>query len=182
MDDTTDATGATGEPSRPSDAPASRDPSTESPATDYIVVDGKVYDVEPYAPGVNVTDEETYKKNRNRLSIARFPVGEEPWPDVPGTDKREPWVNVKLDVTEHKLEPDQKHLLGGGPLLKMKCHVCHEPLRAAAEKKPREVLEEGGFDLGVHEVPEEAVVACVCPAGHVTQLRSSFVRRLIADV
>ena len=127
----------------------------------------------------------------------RWPAGQEPYHNTPGSDGHigvhevgslsevadGEWVNVKLDVTEHlPAAPNQRDLLGGGPDLILKCFYCQEPLHIAAEKSAREVLEEGGyvFDKKTPDGLEDAaVVACVCRNGHVTQFRSDFVGSLV---
>lgn len=118
-----------------------------------------------------------------RLSQVRWPVGEEPYPDVPGTDTREPWVNVKLEVTEHAPPPpNQRDLLHGGAELRMKCVLCNEPYHVASEKTARDALTEAGYvfiDGHEHCGLDEKVVAVVCSNGHVVQFREEFVRRLM---
>lgn len=133
----------------------------------------------------------------NRLSNVRWPLGEEPYNDTPGTDgsigaahkdaseiEDGEWVNVQLDVTEHPdPDPNQKYLLVRGPEIKMKCHLCQTPLYIGATKSAKEVLEEGGY--GVREDTkhqDERVAACVCENGHTTQLRYDFALRLRKDV
>lgn len=126
-----------------------------------------------------------YDQNPNRLSNVRWPLGEEPYPDVEGTHKDSPWVNVKLDVTENPPEdPNQRHLLRGGPELRMPCALCGEPLHIGAERTAREVLIDGGFVFKPGQKVanlDAGVAACVCKNGHVTQLRAAFARRLIKD-
>ena len=139
-------------------------------------------DAEAYRPGaVDFADTETYQKNPNRLSTTRFPLGEEPWPDVEGTDKDSPWTNVKLDVTEHPdPDPDEKHLLHGGAELVLNCFHCNQPLHIGAVAKAKDVLEKGGYRLNDAVKNQDAeVVACVCPNGHVTQFRGDMIHGLI---
>lgn len=122
-----------------------------------------------------------YEKNPNRLSNVRWPVGEEPYPDVEGTSPDDQWVNVKLEVTEHPdPDPNQRHLLRGGPELRMPCAHCGQPLHIGAERTAKEVLIDGGFKFNEDVKNQEApVTACVCINGHITQLRGDFARRLI---
>ena len=125
-------------------------------------------------------DENTYKKTPNRLSNVRWPLGQEPYPDVPGTGDDE-WINVKLDVTEHEKRTNQKHLLSGGAELRLNCHVCNQPMHIAGAKKAKEVLEEGGYSFKEtrdYNGLDERVVVAACPQGHVTQLREDMARRL----
>ena len=102
---------------------------------------------------------------------------------MPGTDKSDPWVNIKLDVTEHEAAPpNQRVLLKGGARLRLKCARCKEPLHVAAEKNAKETLEEAGYHFREgHEYCglDEKVIACVCANGHVVQLRQEFVERLV---
>ena len=124
-----------------------------------------------------------YSKQPNRLSNVRFPLGEEPWPDIDGTHEDDPYVNIKLDVVEGAdPDPDQKALLNlNGPLIRMNCAHCGQQLRIGASKKNKEVLEEGGFVFKPYQIVAHAndeLAACVCPSGHVTQLRMEFAMRL----
>lgn len=121
----------------------------------------------------------TDKRTQNRLSNTRWPLGEEPGAE--GTHPDDPWVNVKLEVVEHEdTGPNQRHLLHGGVELRMKCSLCHEPLHVAASQSAKEILERGGFKFKEDmSLPDEQVVACTCLNGHVTQLRESFIRRLV---
>lgn len=135
-----------------------------------------------------ILDEPTdYSKQPNRLANVRFPLGEEPWHDVEGTDKDSPYVNYKLEVVEgDDPEPDQKALLNlNGPLLRMKCAHCSKPLRIGASKKNKDVLEEGGFVFKPYQIVAHAsdeLAACVCENGHVTQLRMELALRLRVHV
>ena len=127
-------------------------------------------------------DPDRPRKSQNRLSMVRWPVGEEPYPDVPGTDKADPWVNVKLDVVEHPdLGPNQRGLLRGGPELRMRCERCDFPLHIAAEKDGIALLEEAGFKFrpDADRSKSQKVVAAVCPNGHVVQLWGDIALRLI---
>ena len=131
-------------------------------------------------------DVETYRKNRNRLSNIRWPIGQEPYSDVPGTTKDDPWVNVKLEVTEHPApDPNQRGLLTGGPEIRMPCAHCQEPLHIASTKSALDILHESGYAFNevdarvLMQASEGKVAACVCRNGHITQLRLEFARRLI---
>jgi hypothetical protein len=46
-------------------------------------------------------DPDNTARGNTRLSQVRWPLGEEPYPDVEGTDPDDPTVNVKLEVVEH---------------------------------------------------------------------------------
>lgn len=124
-----------------------------------------------------------YSKQPNRLSNVRWPLGEEPHHDVEGTDPDDPFVNIKLEVVEGAdPDPDQKSLLNlNGPLIRMKCAHCGQQLRIGASKKNKEVLEEGGFSFKPYQIVahmNDELAACVCPNGHVTQLRMDMAMRL----
>ncbi len=123
-----------------------------------------------------------YSKNPNRLSNVRFPLGEEPWHDVVGTTKDDPYVNVKLEVVEGKDPgPNQRNLLGGGARLLVDCFHCHEPLHIAAAKRVKDALEEGGYRLNDSVKNQDAmIVAAVCVNGHITQFRGDMLAPLIA--
>ena len=136
-----------------------------------------------WTPGDILNEPTDYSVNPNRLANARFPIGEEPWHDVEGTDKDDNWVNIKLEVVEGEdPEPSQKDQLNlNGPLLRMKCAHCGKPLRIAGAKKAREILEEGGFTFRPYQIVKNAseeVAACACENGHVTQLRMDMAMRL----
>lgn len=119
-------------------------------------------------------------KNPNRLPNIRWKIGEEP--DAEGNNKEDGWVNVKLDVVEHGADsPNQNHLLsGGGPKLKLPCHICGQSTYAVASKDARELLEEAGY-VNIPEFDSSEVVIAVCPAGHKQQLLSSVVPNLLAE-
>lgn len=123
-----------------------------------------------------------YSKNSNRLSNVRFPIGEEPWNDVVGTHKDDPYVNVKLEVVENPDPgPNQRNLLGGGARLLVDCFHCHAEMHVAAAKPVKEALEEGGYKLNDAVKNQNAmVVAAVCLNGHITQFRGDLIDGLIA--
>ena len=121
-------------------------------------------------------------RGNTRLSNVRWPLGQEPYPDVEGTDKDDGWVNVKMEVVEHPdPDPNQLHLLHGGAELKINCFHCGEPLHIAATMDAKELLEEGGYRFpdGYVFPKDRTIVACVCENAHVVQFREPFVRPLI---
>jgi len=136
----------------------------------------------------------TYKKTPNRLSNVRWKLGEEPYADVDGTDgsigaqhkemsdiKDGETVNVKIEYVNPPLEPKQKHLLGSGPEIRMKCQVCHKPLHIAAAVTARKLLQDAGYVFKAdrkYKGIEQRVVACACEAGHVVQLQEKFAEML----
>jgi hypothetical protein len=127
-------------------------------------------------------DPDNTSRGNTRLSQVRWPLGEEPYPDVEGTDPDDPTVNVKLEVVEHPdTGPNQRDMLGGGPELEMPCFVCHTPLHAAATMGAKEILEKGGYHFpdDFHFPDDANVTACVCANGHIVQLRTDHIIRLI---
>lgn len=133
--------------------------------------------------------------NRNRLSNVRFPLGEEPWPDMVATDGHigaqhvdgagpdDQWFNLKVEQHLPKEDPKQKHLLHGGPELRIKCDKCDKVLHIAGEKPVREVLEEANYYLDPKrdwkKINTQTLVVACCESGHVTQLRGDVVARLV---
>lgn len=115
----------------------------------------------------------------NRLSNVRWPLGQEP--DAEGNNTEDGYVNVKMEVVEDtNPHIDQSNLLGGGPELPLPCMHCGQKVHVAAVAEVEVVLRAGGFTFPEgYEFPEEKVVACICPAKHVTQLRESFVKMLL---
>ena len=122
-----------------------------------------------------------YSKNANRLSNVRWPLGQEPYHDVEGTGDDDNVVNVKLEVVENPdPDPNQRHLLGGGPELKIPCFTCGAKMHIGAAKTSREVLEEGGYKLkGEVDNADMRLLACVCTNGHLLQLREDAAQGLI---
>lgn len=143
------------------------------------------------------TDEATYAKNRNRLANVRWPLGEEPYPDVEGTDghigarkvdaseaDESKWINVKYEVVEHPdPDPNQKDMLRRGPKVpKLKCHVCTKPMFIAAAATAKKILEAGGYKFNpfkVYSNLDKKVVIVACEQGHVQQWREDFIERLM---
>lgn len=127
-------------------------------------------------------DPEDTARGNTRVSQVRWPLGEEPYPDVPGTELDDGWVNYQLEVVEGAEHVDQRAILKGGPELRMPCMHCGQKLYAAADRAARDILEEGGFTFPEDfKFPSDVtIVACVCPSGHITQLRSDLVKGLIA--
>ena len=111
-----------------------------------------------------MTDEATYRRNRNRLSSVRWPLGHEPYPDVPGTHEDDPWVNIRLEVKEGGEEPRQRHLLRSGQETPFRCHKCGERLRIAAEISVQEQLAPLNYRPPPGTIaPKEPVVVLACP-------------------
>lgn len=126
-------------------------------------------------------DSETYKRNPNRLSNVRWPIGEEPYPDTPGTEKDDGWVNVKIERVNPPLEPNQKHLLSDGAKVKIKCHVCGQQMHVAAARSARKVLQDGGYvfkEGKSYKGLEKRLVIIACPAGHTQQWHEDFIERV----
>jgi len=82
--------------------------------------------------------------------------------------------------------PDQKGQLNlNGPEIRMNCVHCKQPLRIGGSKRAKEALEEGGFTFDPYKIVMNAsdeVAACICPNGHVTQLRMEFAMQLRKEI
>lgn len=127
------------------------------------------------------TDDKTYDKNPNRLANVRWPLGEEPYPDTPGTDKDDGWVNVKIEHVNLPPEPNQKHLLTLGAEVRMKCHICSGPMYVAAAQTARKTLQDAGYTFKPNKSYkgiEKRVVIIACKAGHTQQYMEDFIERL----
>lgn len=98
-----------------------------------------------------------------------------------GTHPDDPWVNVKLDVVENPTpDPNQRHMLHGGPKLRLPCQKCGGEQHLAAEKDAVEVLREAGIDYRGTPRDDMAVQAAVCSrCGAVTQLWKDMAERLL---
>lgn len=108
----------------------------------------------------------------------RWKLGEEP--DVEGNNTEDGYVNIKMEVLEDDAnKTNQRDLLGGGAVLRMRCDKCNEVLHIAAAKDAVAVLKEGGIEYR-GSAREATVVAAVCLNGHVTQLWEDMARRLVA--
>ena len=195
VDSDTQTTGTPSEPPVDSEPQADSDgsdalrvvPSGDSGPADVVSTTPVITDKRSGRGKADWSDEKTYRKNQNRLSLIRWPIGEEPY-NVEATHPDDPWVNVKLDVIENPdLDPDQRELLMGGPEIRMPCRHCNEPLHIAATKSALDILTGASFtfnDLDERVLAlaaEGKVAACVCRNGHITQLRLEFAQRLIKD-
>lgn len=125
----------------------------------------------------------------------RWPLGEEPYADTPGTDgsigaqhkdasevKDGEWVNVQIEYTGLPPEPNQKKLLHLGAMTRLPCHVCKQPTYVAAAKSAREVLETAGYVFRkekAYDGLEERVVIVACEQGHTAQFNEKMIKRLI---
>lgn len=108
-------------------------------------------------------------------------MGAEPYPDMPGTDKEDGWVNVIYEQHEPDPDPNQRKLLKGGPETKLKCFTCGESMHVSAVKLAKEILEDAGFEFKRTDIKnlDAKVFALACINGHIIQMRGDFVKPLI---
>jgi hypothetical protein len=162
-------------------APASSDTTGASTAETPTSAPSPIVDKRSGRGKADFADDATYEKNPNRLSNVRWPTGEEPYPDTPGTEKDDGWVNVKIEHVSLPPEPNQKHLLQLGAQLRMRCHVCAQPMYMAAAMTARKALQDAGYTFKPgksYSGIEKRIVIAACKAGHTTQLMEDFAERL----
>ena len=154
-------------------------PSVAEPASDGTP---KIVDKRSGRGKADFADAETYKKNPNRLSNVRWPLGQEPNGEE-GSVEGDGWINVKLDVTENPDPgPNQKKDLRRTTELTLPCEKCGENYWIAGEKKAKEILEAGGynFDPTKHiDGLNDKVFVGMCKNGHTVQLAGWFIKNLI---
>ena len=110
-------------------------------------------------------------------------------PSDPDADKNSPWEYINLDIVETgDPDPNQRHLLKGGPETPFPCGKCGALLRAAASATVSEVLEPIGYKPPKGALPpNEKIVALACPNDRpdnphpVVQFRESFLKLAMAN-